>query len=258
MKLRWVLLNFGLKLFFILFYFGKWGKNDIIYRIEKKAKFRLRVNTSDKLTVFEVWKSKEYIDSEFGIKKGDIVVDIGANIGAFSVYAAKKASNGHVFAYEPDKENYSMVLKNKSLNNIDNLFLFNLAISAKKGTIDLCTSRLNKGAHSIYEADSKKKIKVETITLKDILTANKIKRVNYLKIDVEGTEYNILLNTPPEVIKKVDKIVLEYHDFLNHTYSYLDLKKYLEDNGFRVKVCGNVISRKIFETGMLKARRYAS
>lgn len=255
MRLSILLFNLGVRFISPLFYLGDWGKKTIIYQIKNKTKFKLRVNTFDKFAIWEIWKTNEYFGPEFGIKKYDIVVDIGAHIGVFAVYAAKNVSKGKVFAYEPNKENYNILLKNKSLNNLNNIFPFNLAISDKKGKLDLFISKLSNATHSIYEADSKKKTKVEAITLKDIFAMNKLKRINYLKIDAEGAEYNILLNTPAKIIKKIDKIVLEYHDYFFRDYNYINLKKYLEDNGFKVKVCGNIIFRRIFKFGVIKAIR---
>lgn len=254
-SLVWLLTNFGLKLIYPFTYLGSWNKKTIVYNIDNKTKFKLRVNTTDKLVLLEVWRTKTYIDQDFNIKKNDVVVDIGANIGAFSILAARKASDGRVFAYEPNKKNYSLLLKNKSLNNLHNLLVFNLAVAGEKGHVDLFISKLNDCAHSIYSADSKKSVKVKSIGLRDIFAMNNLKRINYLKIDAEGAEYDILLNTPAEIIRKVDKIVLEYHDQLNRDHDYNDLKEYLEGNGFKVEMGGNFLIRRIFLMGMIKARR---
>jgi len=254
MKLNGLLLQFGLKLTYPIFYLGEWNKRIIVYNVGNKAKFELRVNTSDKLTILETWKTKSYIDGNFNIKKDDVVVDIGANIGAFSILAAKTAINGRVFAYEANKENYDLLLKNKALNNLNNLSVFNLAIAGKKGHINLFISKLNDGAHSIYETESNDCIKVKSITLKDIFSMNKLRKVNYLKIDAEGAEYDILLNAPADAIRKVDKMVLEYHDYFNNAHKYHELKEYLEKNGFKVKIGKNALIRKIFRIGMIKAK----
>ena len=111
MKLRGLIYNFGLKLVYPVLYLGKWDTGFISYNVTNNAKFKLRVNTSDKLILLEVWKTKTYIDQDFDIKKNDVVVDVGANIGAFSVLAAKKAFDGKIYAYEPDKENCDMLKK---------------------------------------------------------------------------------------------------------------------------------------------------
>jgi len=252
------LVSKGIKFFNIISYFGKWGRRTIVYNVGKKARFRVRVNTADMFTVFEVWRRNEYINSNFDIKKDDIVVDIGANIGSFSVLAAKKASDGAIFAYEPNKENYHMLLKNKVLNNAYNLFPFNLAIAASKGTMEFFIDKSNTAGHSIYATDSGTMIKVKSDTLKSIFRTNGLKRINYLKIDAEGAEYDILLNTSSDVLRKIDKIVLEYHDYLEHNHSCIDLKRYLEKNGFKVEVCRNALFGflgRIFGVGMIKALR---
>ena len=255
MKLNGLLLQFGVKLASPFFYFGNWNKKTVIHNVDGKAKFKLRVNTSDKLTLLEVWKTKTYIDQDFNIGKNDTVVDIGANIGAFSILAAKDASNGKVFAYEPDKENHDLLLENKALNNLNNLFVSNSAIARKKGYINLFISKLNDGAHSIYSTDSKNSVKVKSITLRDIFAMNNLRKIDYLKIDAEGAEYDILLNTRPNILKRIDKIALEYHDYLSNNHDYTDLVRHLKTNGFNVDICRNALFRRIFGTGMIKARR---
>lgn len=255
MRLVWLLANFGLKLIYPFMYLGSWNKKEIIYNVNNKAKFKLRVNTIDKLIILEVWKTKTYIDKDFNIKKNDVVVDIGANIGAFSVLAAIKTQNGSVFAYEPEENNYSKLLENINGNDLHNISPSKLIISDKNGFCDLFIGNLSNATHSIHETDSKKSRRVKCITLKDIFTCNNLKKIDFLKIDAEGAEYDILLNTPSEVIRKVDKIVLEYHDYLDHNHTYNDLEKYLKGNGFKVKVCGNALERKILGTGMIKAMR---
>ena len=255
MKWNGLILQYGLKLTYHFFYLGEWNKKEIICNINNKVKFKLRVNTSDKLVLLETWKTNSYITEDFNIKKDDVVVDIGANIGAFSVLAAKKAFDGKIYAYEPDKENYDMLKKNTGLNDLHNVFVSNAAVTGKRGYIDFFTSKLNNGGHSIYGTDSKKATKVKSTTLSGIFKINNLKKINYLKIDAEGSEYDILLNTPAEIIRKVDKIALEYHDYLNHGHDYNDLKEYLEGNGFKVERGKNFLIRKIFSMGMIKARR---
>jgi len=243
------------KLLCHLFYLGHSGKKIVIYKINKDVRFAVRVNTIDKAVVWEVWKMKAYTDSKFKIKPTDIVVDIGAHIGSFSVYAAKKATNGKVYAYEPNKDNYEILLRNKTINNINNLHTFNTAVSDKVGTIDLYLGKSHNAMHSVYETDTKKKIKVPTITIKEILKRNKLKKIDVLKIDTEGAEYDIILNMPPKVFEKVDNILMEYHDYLNHHYNYTHLKRHLEKNGFKVTVHGSVIQKRILKEGVIKAKR---
>ena len=86
-------------------------------------RFRARVNTLDRYVLTEVISSDEYGVS---LSPGDVVFDIGAHIGAFSVQAAKKAKQ--VIAFEAEQGNYALLLENLSLNNCKNVEAFNAAV----------------------------------------------------------------------------------------------------------------------------------
>jgi len=255
MQMTELVLNKILKIIYPLFYIGYLGKKTIYYNVNNNTILRFRVNTYDKISFLETWKSKTYIGSDFKIKEDDIVVDIGAYIGTFSVLASRKCKKGKVIAFEPNKENYSILTENIKINKLNNIKINNQAVTNIEGKKSLYLSNLNFAAHSIYGADSKKSIVVNSTNLKNILKKNKVNRINYLKIDAEGSEYDILLNASPSILSKIDKIVIEYHDYFKHGHNYNELVSYLEDNGFRVKVCGNWFIRKIFRTGILKAKK---
>jgi len=248
------ILDFGLRLTYPFVYFGQWGKKTIICPINNFAKFKVRVWTSDKFILWEVWKKKEYTNDYFDIGPFDIVVDIGAHIGAFTVYAAKKAIHGKIYAYEAYKENYGLLIENIKLNKLKNVVPFSVAVLDKSGIHEFFIGEKNIAGSSLYENTwGKKSVKVDTLSFKDIFAKNKLKKVNFLKMDVEGAEYNIILNSPPKLLKKIDKIALEFHDNLPHGHNYKELIAYLQKNGFHVKVSAPFIFREFFKTGILKA-----
>jgi FkbM family methyltransferase len=111
----------------------------------------MRVNTYDRQALHEVWAQKEYEDEHFTIGPNDVVVDIGAHIGTFSVWAAKQATSGRVYAFEPNQENYRLLEENKQLNNLPNLHLFNLAVSNQVGEAVLFNSDHHSLSHSFFE-----------------------------------------------------------------------------------------------------------
>jgi len=215
----------------------------------------MRVNTYDRLAAHEVWGFEEYKDNRFIIDSSDIVIDIGAHIGAFSVWAARQTPNGRVYAFEPNNENYVFLKENKKLNNLTNLETFNLAVSDKDGEASFFNSDHLSMSHSFFETGAENKTTVRTISLARILEANKIGRVNYLKIDAEGAEYLIILNTPPEILNKVDRIFIEYHDYLDHGHRCKDIENYLASNGFQVETGRNFLFRYVFKQGYIKATR---
>lgn len=227
----------------------------IIYKVNDKVKYELRVNTLDKFIVWEIWNLKEYTDRNFSIKTTDTIVDIGAQIGVFSVFAASQAEKGAVYAFEPNKENYRVLLKNRRLNGLQNLFVSKSAVTGKRGLHEFFLSKNISGGHSFFPTESSKtsSYKVSAITLEEIV--NRTGAIDYLKIDTEGSEYEILLRTPPQVLSKIKKVVVEYHDYLNHEHNFFEIVDYLKKNRFKVKVEGSFFQRYIFKSGFIKAVR---
>ena len=93
----------------------------LIEDLPQGIKFKIRKNTkkvTDLDMIDDVWKRKDYSLPGFTIKKNNLVIDIGAHIGTFTVYAAKRAKNGLVFSYEPEKENFELLKQNIILNNL--------------------------------------------------------------------------------------------------------------------------------------------
>mgnify|MGYP000318300651 CR=1 FL=1 len=137
------------------------------------------------------------------VKKRDIVVDIGANIGYYTLLASKLVGeNGKVYAFEPETENYRLLLKNIEINNAKNVIPLQKAVSNKRGTIKLYLHKHNPGAHSIV-SKSKEFIEVESITLDEFFGMNS--KVDVVKIDIEGGEMLALLGMS-KIIKSNENI----------------------------------------------------
>lgn len=165
------------------------------------------------------------------IKKGDIVVDIGGSIGAFSILAANRAEK--VFVYEPFPDNYNIIKKNLELNRLKNVKPFKSAVYKRAGKIKLFVEKENLGGHSVC-GNSKNSIEIKTTTLKRIFLENRLQHIDLLKMDCEGAEYDILLSTPKDYCKKINRIVMEHHEVKGHDVK--ELKQFLEQNGFIVIV----------------------
>lgn len=242
--------------FFMPFlYLQNIGQETVIHPVNDSVKMKLRVGSFDKWAMYQVWKFGDYKSKSFAIQPTDTIIDIGGHIGSFSIWAAKQAHQGKVFTFEPNPENFLMLKENKEINQILNLEIFNLAVSDSIGEITLFNSVHQNMGHSIYEKHLLHQTIVKTISLDEILKANQIEKVDLLKIDAEGAEYPILLNTSPAVLQKIDKIILEYHDYLSHGYTYQDIKKYLEANGFTVQRKTSLYRQSVLKLGVLIARR---
>lgn len=124
------------------------------------------------------------------IKKGDVVLDIGANIGYYTLIFAKLVGeNGKVFAFEPDPTNFSLLKKNVEINGYGNrVVLVQKAVSNKTEKIKLYLCEDNKGDHRIYDShDGRQSIEIEAIRLDDYFK-NYNGTIDFIKMDIQGAE----------------------------------------------------------------------
>lgn len=141
-----------------------------------------------------IWEKEE---SEFfrnNIKEGMNVLDIGANIGYFSLLFSKwVGEKGKVFSFEPDPFNFNLLSKNIHANRAGNIFSFQKAISNHNGSVSLFLSEKNKGDHRIFDFhvfeddNNRKSVNVECAKLDSILPADE--KIDFIKMDVQGAEY---------------------------------------------------------------------
>ena len=134
---------------------------------------------------------------------GDSFIDIGAHIGYFSCVAAKLVGNeGKIFSFEPESSNYQHLLKHISLNNLQNIMPFRLAVGDRNGTVSLYVNQDNDGGHALWDVrshffniESRKHMKTDRVpqtTLETALSQKSLHPLKAIKIDTEGSEYNII------------------------------------------------------------------
>lgn len=157
-------------------------------------------------------------------KEGDIIIDIGSNVGDTALDFACEGLV--VYGYEPVKEYYDISLKNLELNPHlkDKINLFNYAVSYKTGTITI--DAMDSASLYINEKDT---YEVEVITIDDIIKNNNIEP-KLLKIDCEGCEFEIIPNTD---LSNFDEIILEQHAGFRDE-DHMVLVNALEKQGFKV------------------------
>jgi FkbM family methyltransferase len=178
----------------------------------------------------DVWARKVYTRRGDDIQKTSTIIDIGAHIGSFSIFAATRAMQVKVYSYEPSEKNFHFLSENIKANKLVNIKAFQLAISSRRGKVRLYMNEKSSG-NSIYKSGCSFD-EVNSITLEDILGNNMIDSCDLLKIDCEGAEYEILLGAPKIILRKIRNIALEYHEI--PAYNIDDLKNYLENSGFEV------------------------
>lgn len=128
---------------------------------------------------------------------GDVVIDVGAFMGSYSLLASKlTGENGRVYAFEPNPDYFKKLKRNILLNNFHNIQAFDLALSNKKGVVKFYPassgSSLVKNVAERLINKKIKPIKVKTITLNDFISKEKIGHIDFIKIDVEGWDLQVL------------------------------------------------------------------
>lgn len=145
------------------------------------------------------------------IKRGDVVLDIGANIGYYTlIFARLVGEKGMVFAFEPDPTNFALLKKNVEMNGYKNVVLVSKAVSDKSGTVRLYLCEENKGDHRIYNSgDERDILDVECIRLDDYFDKNQ--HLDFIKMDIQGAE-GLALQGMQELLKRNDsvKIITEF------------------------------------------------
>lgn len=139
---------------------------------------------------FEPIQTKAFINS---IKKNNIVFDVGANNGYYTILASKLVGkNGKVYAFEPDPQSLKLLYKNIEINNCRNVIVVESALGNKKGKLILSQDISNPGESSLSSKISGKKITVMVETLDQFVKKQKINKIDLIQMDVEGSELNVL------------------------------------------------------------------
>jgi FkbM family methyltransferase len=186
----------------------------------------------------EIFYRDEYGLRADPLPAGAVVVDVGANIGVFALYAAA-AGASRVFAFEPFPDSFALLRRNAEHNRLASIVPRQLALAGESGTRSLFLAGRH-GTNSLFGDGAA--VQVECRTLADVFAAEAIERCHFLKLDCEGAEYEILLAAPAAVLARIDRMALEYHDAKTaHTHG--ELRAYLEHHGFAVRSRDHVPSR---------------
>jgi FkbM family methyltransferase len=180
------------------------------------------------------------------LKEGDIVLDIGANIGYYSLLASKRVSgNGKIFSFEPVPLTFFRLVENIELNCFGNIYPNNLAISDQDGSLELfIADQYNTGMSSISPPagdSSVERIKVIARSVDSLVEEFALDRIDFIKIDVEGAEMMVLNGmentlgrfSPVICIELIDSLLKEAGSSLIEAWTYLTEK------GYRPHLIGN-------------------
>lgn len=176
----------------------------IILTPDQRHRFRGRDGSpSDAAVVRETWVENVYQIHASDFDDTGVLVDLGANIGAVSVYAASLGEHVHVLAYEPDPENRALLHANLTSNGVGGqVEIHTEAVATWSGTGTLAPG------HGNSKLTEHAGVPVPVVELAHVLEA--VGACDVLKIDIEGTEYDILADINPDVLRRVRYLTLEF------------------------------------------------
>jgi FkbM family methyltransferase len=180
----------------------------------------------------------EGIYNSLNIDNLNVVIDIGANVGLFTKYMLYKNAK-KVFCYEPNKSAFDCLSKNYQNNS--SVFLNNLAVSTNNDKLRLYLD-VNNTLVSSAKRNTSDFYDVDSITLKQILTQHNLEKVDLIKIDIEGMEYELIAHMEDDVFDKVNSFIIEYHDVesMDKYIGVKTLSEKLKEKGYSVKFGDNL------------------
>jgi len=144
------------------------------------------------------------------LKIGDVFVDVGANIGVFTLLAAKiVGETGKVMAFEPIPRLVEQIGRSARLNQFSNIKVIQKAVGASPANMRLASSSHNIGGSTLVEENNAEEFHNVSVSALDSELANQPK-IDLIKIDVEGFEYEVLLGAKEVMSKHQPKIILEF------------------------------------------------
>lgn len=168
----------------------------------KQVKLCVDVARAELISLWEIWHERCY--DAVAVDHPGCVVDVGANVGAFSLYQAIAKHAEHVIAFEPSPQVFTRLAKNIEINGLKNVRVVNAAVGDQPGELSFSEGRMSANCR-VSETGS---TKVACVRLDDEL--KDVPSIDILKIDTEGYEINVLRGAS-ETLKKTRRVALELH-----------------------------------------------
>jgi len=168
---------------------------------------------------------------EHSPEKNQVILDVGAFLGAFSIYLSKKFSGIEIIAFEPSKKNYNQLLRNIALNNSENIKVI------KKGLWNSVSDQLisAEGANATIISRDTLSESINTTDLDSELKRLKIKKVDFIKMDIEGAEIEALRGMRNTLNKMSPKLAIATYHLRDGEKTYKKVTSILRGFGYSVK-----------------------
>jgi FkbM family methyltransferase len=172
--------------------------------------------------------------------RGDTLIDIGAGVGEETIiFSSLVGSEGKVFAIEAHPKTFQALTYLKETNGLKNVICSNVALSDKAGIVQIEDSENSLG-NSILQVSANKHFQILAETFDDFVKRNKLERIDFVKMNVEGAE-QLIVKGMVESMSIIKHLAISCHDFRYHNgeSEFFKTKKiiiqFLEENGFNIK-----------------------
>lgn len=195
----------------------------------------LRLQVADKM---DVWVAKEtclddcYFPRWVRAEADWRVIDIGGGVGDFALMVAERCPDGVVHVYEPSPESFTFLQANVHSNRAGNVVAYRSAVADEACEMTGENGEQHRVAAGFHKSGTGA-LKVGAVSLDSALDALPDGECDFMKIDCEGGEFDILLESDPALLGRVHRISLEFHDGFTQ-FTGADIAAHLEAHGFRV------------------------
>ena len=181
------------------------------------GRYRFLIRTQDWFASREIVMGGEYsiIETLLPRTGNPIVLDMGANIGLFSLAVFRQNQGSRVIALEPAPDTFALLEKTRKLNPSLDWHIHQLALFASSGWVEFSTEGFSTGRR-ISAGQTGKTTRVSSVTLDDLARTESLPpTIDLLKLDIEGAE-EAVLESSTDFLRRVKCVVIELHDNVNH------------------------------------------
>lgn len=185
---------------------------EVRYRLRNGVRLTAAPGPHDVKIINEIWLDEDYAAPGFIPTSGWTIVDFGANKGFFATWALTMAPDARIHCFEPDPRNVAALRSNLQPFG-GSADVHEVAVGSQAGSLTLFRLAGRAGQASVFRSRAQSRgsvvaeIAVPVVAVGDLLPP--LGRIDLLKVDVEGAEYDILLDTPPAALAQVQRVVME-------------------------------------------------
>ncbi|HEY0510023.1 MAG TPA: FkbM family methyltransferase [Blastococcus sp.] len=219
---------------------ARWQATDVLgrtvgIRLRSRGIKAIGHSASDAFVFHEIFGAEDAYrrDILVPLMRGGTVVEIGAHKGYFTALAASVAAR--VLVFEPDERNYRYLQETVALNKATNVTALSQAVAAEAGTKAFTVSAFTDARHTFFPSQFSgqgRTVQVECTTLPDVLREHAVEVVDVLKLDCEGSEYDVLLGCGADTMARIRCIALEMHESEGIGHTAAEMVGFLESHGF--------------------------